>query len=148
MSIKFRRIYATNFPYDYRYSEVRRLMRKAGPIEQFHCYEGEAYIQYMREVDARWAYKNLHHAKYLDRRIIVEWALLSLNYPKKKSYLCYACGKENHIEKNCPRKKRLKLEQEKIEWKKYKKNGSVSETTKEGVKEESKEQVLNLLLGN
>lgn len=78
--IKATRVYVGNIRRNSRESEVKRVFDQVGPIESFVYYgDDEAYIEFRRHDDAEYAIRKYDGYNFDGRRLLVEWALLSLN---------------------------------------------------------------------
>lgn len=120
------RIYIGNIRRNSRESDLRRVFDQVGPMESLVYYgDDEAYIEFWRHEDADYAIRKYDGYSFEGRRLLVEWALLSLNRSRdrrdyKPSYRerererdssyrrertedkkCYACGETGHFQKDC-----------------------------------------------
>lgn len=121
--IKATRVYVGNIRRNSRESELKRVFDQVGPIESFVYYgDDEAYIEFRRHDDAEYAIRKYEGYNFDGRRLLVEWALLSLNRsrdrrdyrvnyresqrdfrdrePRRDRYeekKCYQCGETGHF---------------------------------------------------
>lgn len=116
------RIYIGNIRRNSRESDLKRVFDSVGPMESLVYYgDDEAYIEFRRHEDADYAIRKYDGYSFEGRRLLVEWALLSLNRTRERreyrpsyreresSYRrdrvedkkCYACGETGHFQKDC-----------------------------------------------
>jgi RNA recognition motif-containing protein len=101
------RLYIGNIRRNSRESDLRRLFDPIGRLESFVYYgDDEAYCEYRRHEDAEYAIKRLDGSSFEGRKLLVEWALVSLNRRHRDSReprerpedkKCYICGESGHI---------------------------------------------------
>ena len=114
------RLYISNIRRNSRESDIRRLFEPIGRLESFVYYgDDEAYCEFRRHEDAEYAIRKLDGYPFEGRRLLVEWALVSLNRrPHRESRepreprerledkKCYICGETGHIQRECREFKR------------------------------------------
>ena len=98
-----KRLYIGNIHEERDKKELKNLFQKQGEVIAFHCYEDEAYVEYEEPQEAERAIEELNGTKYMEKRLLVEWAHLGFN---EKSYRpprnrddiqCYNCKGYGHI---------------------------------------------------
>ncbi len=108
------RLYIGNIRRNSRESDLRRILEPIGRIENFVYYgDDEAYCEFRKHEDAEYAIRKLDGYPFEGRRLLVEWALVSLNRrgyrdsrepreprePRERmeDKKCYICGETGHI---------------------------------------------------
>lgn len=124
------RLYIGNIWWNSRDFDIRRLLEPIGWIESFVYYgEDEAYCEFWKHEDAEYAIRKLDGHSFEGWRLLVEWALVSLNrrshrdprdsrdHRDHREYRehreprenrerledkkCYICGETGHIQREC-----------------------------------------------
>lgn len=114
------RIYIGNIRWNSRELDLKRLFEPIGRIEDLVYYgDDEAYCEFRKHEDAEYAIRKLDGYSFDGRKLLVEWALVSLNrsrfrdqrergdyrdYRGPRDYRermedkkCYICGELGHI---------------------------------------------------
>lgn len=111
------RLYVGNLRRNSRESDIRRLLEPIGRLENLVYYgDDEAYCEYRKHEDAEYAIRKLDGYPFDGRKLLVEWALVSLNRsrfreprePRERmeDKKCYICGDTGHIQRDCKDLKR------------------------------------------
>jgi RNA recognition motif-containing protein len=114
------RLYISNIRRNSRESDIRRLFEPIGRLESFVYYgDDESYCEFRRHEDAEYAIRKLDGYPFEGRRLLVEWALVSLNRRSQREpresreprerledKKCYICGETGHIQRECREFKR------------------------------------------
>lgn len=105
------RLYIGNIRRNSRESDIRRLFDPIGRLENFVYYgDDEGYCEFWRHEDAEYAIRKLDGYPFDGRKLLVEWALVSLNRRQRDSReprdrledkKCYICGDSGHIQRDC-----------------------------------------------
>jgi RNA recognition motif-containing protein len=105
------RLYIGNIRRNSRESDIRRLFDPIGRLDNFVYYgDDEAYCEFRRHEDAEYAIRKLDGYPFDGRKLLVEWALVSLNRRQRDSReprerledkKCYICGDTGHIQRDC-----------------------------------------------
>lgn len=109
------RLYIGNIRRNSRDSDLRRLLEPIGRLESFVYYgDDEGYCEFRKHEDAEYAIRKLDGFPFEGRRLLVEWALVSLNRrghrdsreprePRERmeDKKCYICGETGHIQREC-----------------------------------------------
>ena len=74
-----KRIYVGNINRSRDRKELKKLFKKIGEIAEFVLYKDEAYIEYVESYEAKKAIERLNGEKYMDKKLLVEWAHLDFN---------------------------------------------------------------------
>lgn len=79
------RIYVGNIRRNSRESDIKRIFDPVGSIESLVYYgDDEAYIEFRRHEDADYAIRKFDGYSFEGRRLLVEWALISLNRQRER----------------------------------------------------------------
>ena len=78
-SKRYKRLYVDKLRSRSNSREARDLFADIGPLVHFNMKDESGYIEFENERDAKEALKKLDGTKFANQRILVEWAVRSMN---------------------------------------------------------------------